>query len=355
MAKFVKGVANEETTKLKEWEPGRFAQLKLWIKHLETAFDFNSLAAQVQQSNKRKFSEFVPKIVPQDITVETEYREVRVAWDHPRGLRFLLFYEIQISEFPNFAQFDSFVSGDPYYVFVNLADGVTYYIRIRVVNKDGLFGPWTDTLAATTPFTQGFGYVDSQSFETVILAGTQFNTILTQTYNAIGGSIIYSIDYEIENFNVSNVQRPIQLDCEFRWMVDGDQVGQNFYTTTLSTLGESINVVTADIGSPGNSLILPAPFFLDRRGTFRQKLHSIDPGEHEITLEGRIPITTVNRFYFAVDGMHPSDNDWISLGGPFLYGTAGTPQGQGNDPESMARVRLTNFSIFEVLVDEFEG
>jgi len=354
MAKFTKGVANEETAKLKEWEPGRYAQLKLWIKHLETAFDFNSLAASVQQSNKRKFSEFVPNIVPQDINVETEYREIRVTWEHPRGLRFLLFYEIQISEFSNFAQFDSFVSYDPYYVFVNLADGVTYYIRIRVVNKDGLFGPWSNTLAATTPFTQGFGFTDGTAIEAVILAGDLFFRIWNQTYNAIGGSIIYSIDYEIENFEVSSDNRPVQLDCEFRWIVDDEQIGQNFYTTTFSASSEAenINVKTADIGGPGDSLILQSPFFLNRRGTFRQKLHTITPGIHEISLEGRIPVAQIDKFYFPIGGSHPSPNDWVVVsGGPFIYGHEGTV----GYPESMARVRLSNFSIFEVLVDEFEG
>lgn len=352
MSEFKKGISNEETRKLKEWEPGRYAQLKLWIKHLETAFDFNSLATPVLQSPKRLFSEFVPKVVPQDIITEVEYQEVRVAWAHPRGLKFLLFYEIQISEFPNFAQFDTFITYDPFYVFVNLANGVTYYFRLRVVTKDGLFGPWSDTVAVTLPFTQGFGFFDGQEYETAIISGDQFNRIFNQTYNAIGGSIIYSICYEVENFAVPLETRPSQFDCEFRWVVDDEQIGQIFYTTTFGSdiLGEDINVRTADIGGPGDSLILPSPFFLDRRGTFRQKLHTITPGTHEISLEARLPITNLDRFYRPVSGMHPTPNDWIVVsGGPFVYGN----EGNLGYPETAARIRLKNFSIFEVLVDDF--
>ncbi len=349
MSEFKKGISNEETRKLKSWEPGRFSQLKLWIKHLETAFDFNSLATPVLQSPKRLFSEFVPKVVPQDIATEVEYKEVRVAWAHPRGLKFLLFYEIQISEFSNFAQFDTFITYDPFYVFVNLANGLTYYFRLRVVTKDGLFGPWSDTIAVTLPFTQGFGFFDGQEYETAILSGDQFNRLFSQTYNAIGGGVIYSICYEVENFSVP--QDVTQFDCEFRWVVDDEQIGQVFYTTTFGSdvTGDSINVVTADIGGPGDSLIIQPPFFLDRRGTFRQKLHTLTAGTHEIGLEARLPITTLNRFYQPIAGMHPTPNDWITLSGNIIYGAIGDV----GEPETGARIRLKNFSIFEVLVDAF--
>ncbi len=58
--------------RLRNWPAGRVSQLKLFLGHLEQAIGI-SLAAQVEQSPKRKFSEFVPKIVSQSITLDVEF------------------------------------------------------------------------------------------------------------------------------------------------------------------------------------------------------------------------------------------------------------------------------------------
>ena len=95
--------------RLRKWPAGRVSQLKLFLGHLEQAVGI-SLASQVQQSPKRKFSEFVPKIVPQDITIDVEYKEIRVTFKVPRGIKNLLFYEYQISLTEGFFNFDQFIS-----------------------------------------------------------------------------------------------------------------------------------------------------------------------------------------------------------------------------------------------------
>ena len=83
MANFKVARPNNEV-RLRNWAPGRVSQLKLFLGHLENAVN-TSLAAQVSQSPKRKFSQFVPKIVSQDVTTQVEFKEIRVEFDEPRG------------------------------------------------------------------------------------------------------------------------------------------------------------------------------------------------------------------------------------------------------------------------------
>lgn len=335
MTRFERVRPNQEIQKLKEWSGARAAQLKLFVGHLESAFH-SSLAAQVAQSSKREFSEFVPKIVDQDITTEIEFREARIFWEPPRGLRDFLFYELQISSTSNFSNFDVFVTSDPLFVFPNLLDGRTYYIRIRVVTKNQLFGPWTNNITVTTPFSQSYGLFDGTEFLVPVSnIGGAFQTLFSRDYTAIGGKTYYSIDYEIEIQTTQFEDKNLEwADVEFQWNLDGNQVGQNFLVTTYGVtdttfyLGSNLEAITADVGSfPSDHLLLPGPFKLARRGTFVQKFSTITSGSHTITLVGRV----INN--------HPTPNDWVF--------NAGATQARYGRP---AFVTLKNFNIFEALV-----
>lgn len=336
MTQFRRAKPNQELRNLKEWGPGRHSQLRLFVAHLEDAFN-NSLAAQVSQSSKRKFSQFVPKIVTQDIASEVEYREIRLAWEPPRGLRNFLFYELQISLTDNFSNFDGFITSDPFFVFPNLLDGRVYYTRIRVVTKDGLFGPWSDNIESTLPFSQAYGFVDGSEFIVPVYNSESFQNIFLIDYEAIGGTVYYSIDYEVEiRISGSSTKNVEWADIEFQWVVDDEQIGQNFLVTTYGTndtassLTSDLEAKTADIGdfSTGDSLLLPGPFKLARRGTFVQKFSTIAQGTRTIELKAR-----------AVN-WHPTPNDWEFNTGDsisdVLYGQS-------------AMITTKNFTIFEVL------
>lgn len=325
MSEFRKGRSHAETRNLKEWSPGRLSQLNLWVQHLQQAFDFNSLAAQVLQSPKRKFSEFVPKIVEQDITTEVEFKEIRLTWAAPKGLRFFLFYEIQVSLFENFAQFDSFVSYDPFFVFPNLQSGKTYYFRIRVLNKDQLFGPWSNTINVDTPFASGFTLFDGASTHKNFTAN-DFVTVYSQDYEAVGGELYYGIDYE---FYVALRDHLLShADAEFRWTVDGVQVGRAFNVSSISSKDADADIITGDVGTQfTDSLQIPSPFVLARRGTFLQKFASITSGDHIIQLQARL-----------LTNIHPTPNDWISAP-EFYY------------DDNTGSIKVRNFFVFEFLVD----
>lgn len=330
----------QEVSRLKSWDGGRHSQLRLFMGHLETAFN-TSLAAQVSQSSKRKFSEFVPKIVTQDIIVDLEFREIRVAWAPPRGLKNFLFYETQISLTENFSNFDGFVTYDPFFVFPNLLDGRTYYIRIRVVTKDGLFGPWSDTQSITTPFGQAFGLFDGTEVLAPIYNDEDFQVVYTRPYESLGGNVYYSVNYKLQIQSIqvnSPVQNVDMTDIEFQWHVDDEQIGQNFLVSCFSTNDFNANFDTADIivediGEPiTDSLRVVGQFILSRTGTFVQKFHSLDAGEHTIQLKAR-----------AINP-HPTPKDWMF-----------TPQATESRFRGVAyglpaTIRIKNFNIFETLI-----
>ena len=336
---------------LRKWSPGRVAQLKLFLGHLEQAIGV-SLAAQVEQSPKRKFSEFVPRIVPQDVTTELEFREIRVSFEPPKGIKNLLFYEYQISGTENFFNFDQFVSPEPNYVFPALNDGTTYYIRMRVVTKDGEVGPWSDTEGLTTPLAQTYGLYDSTEITSAIKY-SEFYTwfdVYERQYTAIGGTAYYAIDYDIEAirqwFSSNGTFRGnIEWsDVSLRWLMRHEddanysQLGQDFDVTAYSSnlsFGNTgfyrfqVSVVSHDYTTP---LEIPGTWANPRRGTFVQKLTQLDSGDYDLKLQARVFKDHTNKGIFQND-FYPF------VGGSITYG-------------AKAYIKLKNFHIFEALTDD---
>jgi hypothetical protein len=314
-----------------------------------------SLAAQVEQSPKRTFSVFVPKIVPQDVVIEVEWRELRIHFTAPRGLKNLLFYEFDISATEGFFNLDRFASPETQYVFPALESGRTYYTRMRVVTKNGEVGPWSDTSASTTPLAQAFGLYDGREVETRVnnKGNSTWKEVYKRTYSAIGGKTYYAIDYEVGVFKAWNVPANVEwTDGIFRWMdaptfypvaSDYVQAGSEFNVTSYSTNGWDpagffyvFSVLTEDFTTP---LTIPGEWENTRRGTFVQKFHTISQGPHTFMLQARIIENHLNSVF---------KNDF----------TSSTHQGGPNDGESLTkfvygadlRIKVKNFNIFEVLV-----
>jgi hypothetical protein len=330
--------------RLRKWPAGRVSQLKVFLGHLEQAVGI-SLAAQVEQSPKRKFSEFVPKIVAQDITLESSYKELRVFWESPKGLVNLLFYEIQISATSGFFNFDQAQTPENFYVYPQLTEGTTYYVRLRVVNKHGEVGPWSDVEDVDLPYAQAYGLLDETERKKKISTANSnpWTTVYQRTYTAIGGKAYYAVDYEV---SVQRTWAPEGAgksgncewsDLEFKWMEQAPsgsslvQRGQTFFTSTYSTndaFGVSgfytFNVHTSGYPTP---LVIPGTWSNPRRGTFVQKFSEMEPGDYLFELQSRI---IPDHSGFA--------NDFYTTGGmKFVYG-------------SDAEVKIKNFNIFETLV-----
>jgi hypothetical protein len=331
----------------------------------------------VEQSPKRKFSEFVPKIVPQDITADASYREVKITLEPPRGMRNLLFYEYDISATEGFYNVDRFNSPEPFYIWPNLTEGVTYYLRVRVVTKDGEVGPWSDTEAVTTPFTQNYGLYDGTEHTYAVKATGDtgdfypWQAVWSKTYKAIGGKMYYAVDYDVETlrdwgggvYNSGDKPNIEWCDLAFKWMerLEGEsqwvQKGQTFFTTTYSsmTITGSSNFYTFNVITPGFQsfytiynddavgLQLPGQWSLPRRGTFVQTLREIPSGVHEFRLECKVLPHNV-----APDsdegGSYP--NDFQSVAGVNVGDTSCKFKYGAN-----AIVKIKNFNIFEALLD----
>jgi hypothetical protein len=335
--------------RLKKWPAGRISQLKLFLGHLEHSVGI-SLAAQVEQSPKRKFSEFVPKIVPQEVIIQTDFREIRFFFVTPRGLKDLLFYEYDISATEGFFNVDRFVSPETSYVFSGLNDGFTYYVRVRVVTKNGEVGPWSETVSVSTPLAQARGLYDGTEYSHIIKQSTFYpwQQVFERTYSSIGGTGWYSVDYDFVVSKKWVVDGNVEwTDVEFKWLekTPGDsdfhQVGQYFAVTSYGTTEFGVNdapfyvfsVITDDYVTP---LILPNVFDTPRRGTFVQKLHTFTEGDYTFRLEGRvIPDHSANVFKSE------------------LYGSGSGQSGSTQFVDgSNAKVSIKNFGIFEVLTDD---
>jgi hypothetical protein len=355
MAKVSRPAALQSEVRLRKWPPGRVSQLKLFLGHLEQAISI-SLAAQVEQSPKRTFSEFIPKITPQDIEVDVEYRELRVFFTAPRGLKNLLFYEFDISATSGFFNLDRFASPETSYVFPNLLDGATYYVRMRVVTKDGEVGPWSDTEEATTPIAQAFGLYDGTEWTTrVSTRGNQWDRVYQRQYNAIGGKTYYAIDYDVSVARSWHADGNVeQTDLIFRWMdaptfypvaSDFQQAGSEFNVSSYAT-NQALStaafyvfaVVTDGFTTP---LSIPGTWQNERRGTFVQKFSEIAGGPHTFRLEAQAYVSHQDDIF---------KNDFVSA----------TIQGGTHDGEDVtnftygsdALVKVKNFNIFEALVDD---
>lgn len=329
--------------KLRKWPAGRVAQLKLFLGHLEQAIGV-SLAAQVEQSPKRTFSEFVPRIVSQDVTVDVEYREIRIFFEPPKGEKNLLFYEYDISATSGFFNVDRFASPEPIYVFAGLDDGLTFYLRMRVVTKNGEVGPWSDTESATTPLAQAFGLRDGTEFQTRVTNNVFYpwQTVWERTYTAIGGKTYYAVDYDVSVFRKFLPGGSVEwADVEFKWMDKSPsssplfkQVGRTFDVTTYSSNGTfsqsafyEFSVTTNNFYTP---LIIPGDWANSRRGTFVQKFQSIETGAHTFRLEANVRADHSDSVF---------KNDFVT--------SAGTNMIYGSD----VKVLIKNFNIFEALVE----
>lgn len=299
----VKKIKPSEEIRLRKWPPGRVHQLKIMVSNLEQSVN-RSLAGQVSQSGKRRFSSFVPKIPFQDITGEVEFREIRVQFEVPKGLKNLLFYEFQISRTAGFFQFQTYDGPNPSWVFGGLEDNTRYYIRIRVVTNDNLVGPFSDNLTAVTPTAKASGALDTTEVSSTVSSAI-FSTIYTKTFSTLGGKLYYSIQFNCQNAASPAFDAFQYSTIEMRWLENDIQQGQFFLVTNYAYGGASgpnlLSIYDGEVATAGNPLTTTTAFTTRKRGTLVQKFHSIVSQEElTVKLDARVVNyhTLPNEFQF---------------------------------------------------------
>ena len=338
MAQFRRTVPNQET-RLRRWPAGRVNQLKLFLSHMRTATD-SSLAAQVVQTGSRTFSQFFPKIVEQDIRTELSYREIRLIFKVPRGLRKFLFYEAQIARFENFNNFDQFQSPEPAFVFTALSPGTRYFIRVRVVSTEGEVGPWSDTFGLTSLRARASSTFDNRTIGAVI--SDNWKTLASWEHEGVGGRLLYMVNFETRIQQLLSPDFNLWwADQEFRFLENNVQVGHTFKNTNyaVSAIRSGLLPVsgTSTFLEPNiegtistGAFLLPGPFTAIRSGTLCQKIHAVAAEPITISLQAR----KINQ--------HDSDRSWI----PSL-----DPNKTIVNFDSDVNIRLRNFGSFEYVVD----
>ena len=297
-----KTIRPSDEIRLRRWPPGRVSQLKIVVANLEQSIN-RSLASQVKQVNTRRFSEFIPVIPFQDITGEVEFREIRVFFTPPKGLKNLLFYEFHLSRTAGFFQFTEYNSPNPSFVFSGLEDQTRYFVRIRVVTSEGFVGPFSDSFTGVTPTAKAAGALDTAETTTNISSST-FTTIFTKTFTPIGGKLYYSIQYNCQNQVVAPPNAFEYSTLELQWLENDVQKGQNFLVTNYSYGGATglnlLSIFDGEVATAGNPLTTTTAFQTRKRGTFIQKFHITNTQELTVKLNARIANyhTLPNEFSF---------------------------------------------------------
>jgi hypothetical protein len=137
--------------RLRNWDTGRLAQLKLAVQRLEAEVN-RTLSVSSRQSAKRQISDQVPFIL--DLDVAPGFRQATVSYVAPPGLgghplRQLLFYEIQHDTSPAFANPVILQTPNTNVTIAGLGLGETRSFRARVVSTFNQASQWSEVITVT--------------------------------------------------------------------------------------------------------------------------------------------------------------------------------------------------------------
>lgn len=194
MAEYQK-IRPTQDIRLRNWKPGRLAQLKLVVERLESEIN-RTAPATVAQSAARKVSDQVPIII--DFSVIPGFRQFTADFSLPPGIgghpfRQLLFYEIQSDSTPAFNSPSVVQTPQRHISIGDVGLAETRYFRARVINTENYAGPWTRTVAATsaagifstTPF-------DDQKIRLETAVG-DWQRVTIVPYTPTGGAITLNV------------------------------------------------------------------------------------------------------------------------------------------------------------------
>ena len=136
-----------QEVRLRKWKPGNVAQFKQVVTALETELN-QTMAAQISQGGKRKISRRVPRVI--GLTVRAGFKNFQLNYTPAKGIKDLLFYEIQKSTALNFAEdvVTTYTIPQTSLTIPARVELQEVFFRVRVVNAKFEAGPWSDTVSS---------------------------------------------------------------------------------------------------------------------------------------------------------------------------------------------------------------
>ena len=170
-AKYTIGRPTQEV-RLRNWPAGRVAQFKKAIELLEIQLN-QSMAAQVNQGDKRVLSPRVPKVT--GLSVRSGFKNFQINFLDAKGITNLLFYEIQKDTHANFASPTTYKIPQTTLTIPTDADRERVFFRVRCVDSSFNVGPWSSTVTAQGSSSFRIAITRSASDE-VAITPAQFGT-----------------------------------------------------------------------------------------------------------------------------------------------------------------------------------
>jgi hypothetical protein len=170
-AKYTIGRPTQEV-RLRNWPAGRVAQFKKAIELLETQLN-QTMAAQVNQGDKRVLSPRVPKVT--GLSVRSGFKNFQINFLEAKGIINLLFYEIQKDTHANFSAPTTYKIPQTSLTIPTDGDRERIHVRVRCVNSSFEVGPWSTSVTGQGSSSFRIAITRSASDEAAITPA-QFGT-----------------------------------------------------------------------------------------------------------------------------------------------------------------------------------
>jgi hypothetical protein len=106
------------------------------------------MATQVEQGERRVISPKVPKVV--NVKVRSGFKNFQFTYDAAKGIKDLLFYEIQNSTVPNFSEYTTYTIPQTALTLSAPFENQPAYFRVRCINSKFEAGPWSRIVTTTS-------------------------------------------------------------------------------------------------------------------------------------------------------------------------------------------------------------
>ena len=173
--------------RLRNWDTGRLAQLKLAVQRLESEVN-KTLTASTKQSAKRQVTDQVPFIL--NLSIQPGFRQATVQFTAPPGLgghprRQLLFYEIQHDTSAAFANPTIIQTPNTNVNIAGLGLGETRSFRARVVNTINEASVWSSTVTVDLARSKIQQTAIDDVSKRLTLGVGEWQTVLDKTYTPV--------------------------------------------------------------------------------------------------------------------------------------------------------------------------